>query len=121
MFRYLAILFLAIWMINRATLMLFSDRAIDQFGVTTKRKLDPLGYWVITGLWCACAAASIIGLVFLTYCAITSSGPYKDQAFFSMHVEWQLVLFLLPGSWLAYKAVSDWVGWARSRRRRDAA
>ena len=113
MFRYFAFLVLAIWMTDRASLMLFSGRAIDQLGAFTKRKLDPLGYWVITGLWCACAAASIVGFVVLTYFAITSSGPYKAHAFFSMRAEWPLILFLVPGSWLAYKAVRDWVAWAR--------
>ncbi|GAB3357560.1 hypothetical protein [Lysobacter tyrosinilyticus] len=121
MFRYLTVLFLAIWAIDRTAFMLFTGRAAGPIGAITKRKLNPLGYWTVSGLWCACAVVCLGGLAFLTYCALTGSGPYKEHAFFSMHQAWPLLLFLVPGGWLAFLAVRDWITWIRFKRPRDAA
>ncbi|KFN41347.1 hypothetical protein [Arenimonas oryziterrae] len=73
--------------------------------IVLKRKINPIGYWLMTSIWLLIALGIAAGILYLTYMAVTSSGPYKAHAFFSMHQVWPYAATALVFGFLALKII----------------
>ena len=105
MFRYLSALFLAIFLIDLAISALRTRRVWVMGDIVLKRKNRPIGYWLMTAIWLLVALGTAIGIPYLTYMALTSSGPYKEHAFFSMHQAWPYAISAILFGFLAFKII----------------
>jgi hypothetical protein len=105
MFRYLAALFLAVFLIDLAVSALETRRVWVMGDIVLKRKTSPIGYWLMTSLWLLVALGSVASIPYLTYLAFTASGPYKEHAFFSMHQAWPYAATALVFGWIVFKII----------------
>ena len=100
MFRFLTALFVAIFLIDLAVNILQTRRAPVIGSLVLGRKSSPIGYWLMTLLWSLVAIGSAVGVVFLSYLALTSSGPYERHAFFSFYQAWPYAVTTVLFGWL---------------------
>jgi len=109
MFRFLAVIALAIIAIDRAASALQSGRVSVTANWHIARESNPIVYWLMTSLWLGLVLLCVFGNVFLVYSAINGSGPYAEHAFFSMQQAWPFgavaVLMLLFAGFI----VRDWI------------
>ena len=117
MFRFLSLLFLAVFLADLVVSAIQTRRVRAMGSITFKRKTTPIRYWAMTALWLLVALGSALGVAVLLYQAITSSGPYKNHAFFSLHQAWPYAATSILLGWLAFKIFMDRLLQHKSRRR----
>jgi hypothetical protein len=108
MFRFLALAFLTIFVLDIVVTAFKRRRVWFMWGIFIGRRSNPVCYWLMTAMWCATVGLGLFGLPLLLHHAINSSGPYKDHAFFSLHQAWPYGFFALLGGWLASMIIKDW-------------
>jgi uncharacterized integral membrane protein len=107
MFRFLSALFLAIYILDITVQAYETRRVWVMYDIFLKRRRNPLGYWLMTLFWSALSAFCLVGILFLLYQAINSSGPYREHAFFSLHQAWPYGLTALIAGLLAGMIIRD--------------
>ncbi|MBD9467421.1 hypothetical protein [Pseudoxanthomonas sp. PXM01] len=103
MFRFLSLLFLAIFLVDLVVDAIETRRVWVMGSIVLKRKTAPIRYWAMTALWSLVALGCVLGVFVLLYQAIAGSGPYKDHAFFSLHQAWPYAATSLLFGWLTIK------------------
>jgi hypothetical protein len=119
MFRYLSLLFLAVFLLDLAASAIETRRVWVMGDIVLERKINPIGYWLMTGLWSLVALGCAAGVPYLTYLAWTASGPYREHDFLSMYQAWPYAMTSLVYGWLAFKIVRRRLFFLRHRH--DAA
>jgi len=119
MFRFLTLLFLTVHVLDLAIAALETGRVWVMGDIVLKRKRSPIRYWLMTFVWSLLAVGGVVGVVFLSYLALTSSGPYKEHAFFSFHQAWPYAVTALLFGSLAVMIIRDRL--LRLRHREHAA
>ncbi|PPJ42856.1 hypothetical protein C0063_06300 [Pseudoxanthomonas sp. KAs_5_3] len=107
MFRFLSLLFLAIFLIDLVAGAVETRRVWVMGSIVLKRKTAPIRYWTMTVLWSLVALGALLGVLLLLYQAVAGSGPYKDHAFFSFHQAWPYAAISIIFGWLAFKILRD--------------
>ncbi len=109
MFRFLALAFVTICVLDMVLSALKRRRVWFGWGIFIGRRSNPVGYWLTTAMWCATAGIGVVGLPILLRHALSGSGPYKDHAFFSFHQAWPYGVFCLLLGWPVAMIVKNWV------------
>ena len=107
MFRFLSALALGIIVFDLTARAFETRRVWVISDIFLERKTNPLGYWLVTLLWVSFSALCIFGIFFLLYQAVSGSGPYKEQPFFSTHQAWPYGISVVAFGWLAVKIIRD--------------
>ena len=107
MFRFLSLLFLAIFLADLVAGAIETRRVWVMGDIALKRKAAPVRYWAMTSLWSLVAFGGVLGVMVLLYQAVTGTGPYKDHAFFSLHQAWPYAATSLFSGWLAIKVLRE--------------
>jgi hypothetical protein len=103
MFRFLSMLFLAVFLVDSAVSALETRRVWVMGSIVLKRKTSPIGYWAMTAVWLLIALGSLIGVPFLSYQALVGAGPFKEHTFFSLHQAWPYAATAILFGWLAIR------------------
>jgi hypothetical protein len=107
MFRFLTLLFMAIFLVDLAVRSLETRRVWVGWGIFLKRRKSPMGYWLMTSLWSLVALGAVAGVGWLSYLAAVGAGPYAQHPFFSLDQAWPLGATSAVFGWVAIKVVID--------------
>ena len=116
MFRFLTLLFLAIFVADLAILALETGRVWFGYGIFLKRKTSPVLYWFMTILWSLLAIGCVAGVLLLSYQALGGSGPYAEHGFFSLHQAWPFAATSVLFGWLAARIIKSRLQFRRHGR-----